>query len=158
MALDVITGMGHIIAENMQRLGKGYVNYNRMVKWNNPDTVVQRNALLPVLFTLVNIYWSKCDEYTMSIDSTDTAVHVAGQYLTGNWSNIVFPYYDPQQDNIVTDMLASMYLAAMKEDFQSAYGYLRTAQMLMTFGDEVKNAYIETDVSKKERVIKLYDV
>jgi len=46
----------------------------------------------------------------------------------------------------------------LKEDFQSAYGYLRTSQMLTTFGEEVKNNYIETDVNKKQRVIKPYDI
>jgi len=91
LAIDVITGIGHILAENMGRLGKGYLTYSGMSKWNNPDTIVQRNALLPALFPLRNIYWSECDEYAMTIVDTDTDVHVAGQYLVGNFANVVFP-------------------------------------------------------------------
>ena len=125
-------------------------------RWNDLDIVCQNNPVTPCVFDLKNIYWSQTDAYTMDITETDDegttipVVHVAGQYVFGNFQNILFPKYEPLQDNMATDFLASSVASLLSDDYQSAYAYLRAGQALMKLFGENSESMVQTDGNKRE--------
>lgn len=110
---------------------------------------------------IVDYEYNSIDYYTLNIknvfvsvsDKTKTSLPVArifGQYVIGDFEDVLFPIYDPQQDNMLTDTLASSIASCLKDDYQSAYAYLRLSQMFIEFAREQKDFIAETDANKRQ--------
>ena len=116
---------------------------------------------------IVDYEYNSIDYYTLSVkdvfinvsDKTKTSLPIArifGQYVLGDFKDVLFPIYDPQQDNMLTDSLASSIASCLKNDYQSAYAYLRLSQMFIGFAREQKDFIPETDANKRQFVPTLF--
>ena len=173
------TAFGMILSDSLLKKATGFTSLSGKEQWNNLDFVTQSNPVLPCMFTLKDVDWNEVDHYTLEAnDEQDETVwneitqsweltgekivapiaRVCGGHMLGNFTDVLFPKYDPNQDNMLTDMYAACVASACKNDFQASYGYLRIGQMLNTFFRENSEVVFQTDQNRSKMIPKLFKI
>jgi hypothetical protein len=94
--------------------------------------------------------YNDVNDITKTVVTTELPIaRICGGYVLGNFTDVLFPIYDPAQDNMITDVMGSCVASCLKGDFQSSYAYLRFGQMLMSFANENKDTLPQTDSNKR---------
>lgn len=164
---NIQRGIGYIISDYLKKKTSGYNTLSHLSQWNDTNRVCQDNIIIPCLFSLKNLMWDNTDYYTITIDDSYTdsdtgetveppIARVFGQYVVGGFENVLFPKYDPQQDNFITDILGSCIASLFKENFQDSYAYLRLGQLLLSFAKEQADVIVQTDGNKRDFVPTLF--
>lgn len=141
--------IGTIMSGSLYKKSDGFIALSGKEEWNNTDFVCQSNPVLPCLFDLRNVMWDEVDIYTLNTSDPNPVVRVCGGYVLGDFADVLFPVYNPNQDNIITDVFASSIASLLKGDYSSCYAYLRFGQLLKTFADENKDFIPQTDGNKR---------
>lgn len=141
--------IGSVLSDSLYKKSSGFVALSGRSRWNNLDFVCQSNPVLPCIFDLKNVIWDETDIYTLTTSGDEPIARICGGYVLGNFENVLFPVYDPSQDNMITDVYASSIASCLKGDFAASYAYLRLGQMLKTFADENAKSIPQTDSNKR---------
>jgi len=142
--------IGTIFANALKKKSDGFISLSGKDKWNNIDKITQPIVVTPCLFNLTNVKWDEIDKYTLEDSCDDPVARLCGNYVIGNFTDVLFPKYDPKQDNMFTDVMSACVASAFKGEFQSSFAYLRFGQMLLSLLLENSDRIVETDSAKRQ--------
>lgn len=150
--------IGTIFASSLKKKSDGFVSLSGKDMFNDVDKITQTMLITPCLFNLTNVRWDEVDKYTLEDSNPGPVAKLCGNYVLGNFTDVLFPKYDPMQDNMFTDVMSACIASAFKGEFQASFAYLRLGQMLLSLLLENSETIIETDSPKRQLKSALFKI
>jgi len=134
-------------------------NWNTVIPkdfvYNTYEMVQEFNYTGPLALNKKYMKFTEFNEYTWDLVDTEQMYHIGG-FFFGSFTESKLPYTNARETGIITDMLGASILAGLvKEDYSTAFAYLRMTQALLKLAIEDKQDVQNVIANKRKKTIKL---